>query len=277
MILMSITIDDLKEIGIAVYEKIHPILGTESAAKTSTRGAGGDITMYIDKLAENTIMDRIRHFGANLLFISEEVGEIYIGNQEEAIQNKQVLIVDPIDGSNNSVRGIPYCSVSIAYAEGVYMRDIIKAVIVNLYTKDIYWAERGVGAFMNDHQIFVSALGTSDKPFFEINIAPHNIKKNLELLDPVISKFHRIRILGSTALSLCQIASGSMEVFINLRKSNRLVDTAAGYLILREAGGKIFSFDGTEIDLELGIDKHFSFIACNPNMEPFIRKYLVKE
>ena len=49
-----------------------------------------------------------------------------------------------------------------------------------------------------------------------------------------------------------------MEAFINLRKSNRLVDTAAGYLILKEAGGKLFSFDGTEIDLELAIDKRFA-------------------
>ena len=94
-------------------------------------------------------------------------------------------------------------------------------------------------------------------------------------MNPIISKFHRIRILGSTALSLCLVASGSMEAFINLRKSNRLVDTAAGYLILKESGGKIFSFDGTDIDLELGIDKRFSFFACNVNLETFLRQKLI--
>ena len=277
MIPMSISIDELKDLGLQVYEKIHPILGTELAAKTSTRGAGGDITMYIDTLAENTIINGLKEFGPNLLLISEEIGEKYIGNREKAVKNNYVLIVDPIDGSNNSVRGIPYCSVSIAYAKGSHMRDIIKGVIVNLYTKDIYWAEKGKGAFMNDHKIHVSDLGISDKPFFEINIAPLNIKHNLERLEPIISKFHRIRILGSTALSLCQIASGSMEVFLDFRESNRLVDTAAGYLILKEAGGKIFSFDGKEINLELGIDKRFSFIACNPHMEAFLREKLVNK
>jgi fructose-1,6-bisphosphatase/inositol monophosphatase family enzyme len=271
---MSISIDDLKEMGQRVYDNVHPILGKPSAAKISTKGAGGDMTMYIDTLAENTIIEYLKEFNFNLLLISEEVGEQFIGNHEEAIKNKRVLIVDPIDGSNNSVRGIPYSSVSIAYAEGTYMRDIVKSVIVNLNTKDFYWAEKGKGAFMNNQRIHVSELGTSDKPFFEINLSPHNIEKKLLFLNPIISKFHRIRILGSTALSLCLVASGNMEAFINLRKSNRLVDTAAGYLILKEAGGKLFSFEGTEIDLELAIDKRFAFIACNTQIEHFLKQNL---
>jgi fructose-1,6-bisphosphatase/inositol monophosphatase family enzyme len=271
---MSLSIDDLKEIGQRVYNKVHPILGKPSAAKISTRGAGGDMTMYIDTLAENVIIEYLKELGVNLLLISEEVGEQFIGNREDAIKSNRVLIVDPIDGSNNSVRGIPYCSVSIAYAEGTRMRDIVKSVIVNLNTKDFYWAEKGVGAFMNDQKIHVSELGVLDKPFFEINISPRNINKNLDFLNPIISKFHRIRILGSTALSLCLVASGNMEAFINMRKSNRLVDTAAGYLILKEAGGKLFSFKGNEIDLELGIDKKFAFFASNAQMEDFLKQNL---
>jgi len=136
---MSISIDELKKIGLSVYDKVHPILGRKVAAETSKRGAGGDITMYIDTLAENTIIDIVKNYRLDLLLISEEVGEKYIGNQEKAIKNKRVLIVDPIDGSNNSVRGIPYCSVSIAYAEGTHMRDIVKSVIVNLNTEFEYW------------------------------------------------------------------------------------------------------------------------------------------
>jgi NAD+ kinase len=157
------------------------------------------------------------------------------------------------------------------------MRDIKRAIVVNLYTGDLYWAEKGLGAYLNDQKIYVSNFNISDKPFFEFNITPRNITNNLARLDPIISKFHRIRILGSTALSLCQVASGSMEAFINLRKSNRLVDTAAGFLILKEAGGKIFSFEGREIDLELGINKRFSFIACNAQIEGFLRKNLINK
>jgi fructose-1,6-bisphosphatase/inositol monophosphatase family enzyme len=274
---MEPSIDIIKQLGLEVYEKVHPILGKKVAANKSTIGAGGDMTMYIDTLAENTIMEKLEELGIDLFLISEEVGEKYIGNQNDAIKNKQVFIVDPIDGSNNSVRGIPYCSVSIAYAKGSHMRDIAKSVVINLFTKDMYWAEKGKGAFMNGHQIHVSDLGISDKPFFEINISSKKINKNLQALNPIISNFYRIRILGSTALTLCQIASGSMEAFINMRKSNRLVDIAGGYLILKEAGGRIFSFEGKEIDLQLSINQRFPFIACNTQMESFLKEELINK
>jgi fructose-1,6-bisphosphatase/inositol monophosphatase family enzyme len=102
-----------------------------------------------------------------------------------------------------------------------------------------------------------------------------NLMKNLQDLSPIISRFYRIRILGSSALTLCQIAKGSMEAFINLRPSNRLVDVAAGMLILKEAGGKIFSTDGTEIDYKLSINVKFPFIASNNKLETFLKEEFV--
>ena len=85
-----------------------------------------------------------------------------------------------------------------------------------------------------------------------------------------------MRILGSSALTLCQVARGSMEAFINLRESNRLVDVAAGYLILKEAGGKFFSIKGLKFDIELSIKTKFPFIACNANLESFLKEELLK-
>ncbi len=84
-------------------------------------------------------------------------------------------------------------------------------------------------------------------------------------------RFYRMRILGSSALTLCQVASGGMEVFINLRKSNRLVDVAAGMLILKEAEGRFFLIDGSDIDYPLSINVRFPFIACNTKLESFLK------
>ncbi|MFX1504023.1 MAG: bifunctional NADP phosphatase/NAD kinase, partial [Promethearchaeota archaeon] len=67
------------------------------------------------------------------------------------------------------------------------------------------------------------------------------------------------------------------EAFINLRKSNRLVDTAAGMLILKEAGGRIFILEGSEIDYNLAIDVKFPFIACNAELESFLKEELVNK
>jgi fructose-1,6-bisphosphatase/inositol monophosphatase family enzyme len=72
---MDLEIDTLKQIGLNVYENVHPLLGKKVAAQISNRGAGGDMTMYIDTLAENTIIENLENLGLDLLLISEEVGE----------------------------------------------------------------------------------------------------------------------------------------------------------------------------------------------------------
>jgi len=244
------------------------------AAKKSQRGAGGDISMQIDLLAEQIVIRTLESEKVDILMISEEIGEIYIGNKNNAIKNQNVLIIDPVDGSNNAVRGIPYCSISIAYAIGKSIKDIKKAVVLDLVSKDIYWAVKGEGAYLNDKKIRVSNLELSDNCFFELNLPIKNASTYIAKLKPIIEQFYRIRILGSSALTLCQVAKGSMEVFINLRESNRLVDVAAGYLILKEANGQFFSLDGTEIDQELSIDLKFSFVACNANLETFLKSEL---
>ncbi len=271
---MELSINLLRTIALNVYDAIHPILGSKKAAEKAQRGAGGDISMQIDLIAENIVINTLENEKVNLLLISEELGEKYIGNKEKAIKSQNVLIIDPVDGSNNAVRGIPYCSISIAYAIGKSIKDIKKAVVLDLVSKDIYWAVKGEGAYLNDKKIHVSNLDLSDNCFFELNLPKKNAFKNIERLKPIIERFHRIRILGSSALTLCQVAKGSMEAFINLRESNRLVDVAAGFLILKEANGQFFSLDGSEIDQKLSIDLKFPFIACNANLETFLKSEL---
>ena len=269
---MGLSIDFLKFLATEIYKDVNPLLGTEEAGIKYEEGAGGDISMHIDLVAEKALLKTLNENSIDTLIISEEMGEKYIGSKEKAIESQSVLIVDPVDGSNNAVRGIPYCSVSIAYAKGKTVEDIEKAVVLDLNTKDIYWAEKGKGAFLDEKRIRVSNLDLSDNCFFELNLPKKEAFTNIETLKPIIERFHRIRILGSSALTLCQVAKGSMEAFINLRESNRLVDVAAGLLILREANGQFFSLDGNEIDQKLSIDSKFPFVACNANLEKFLKK-----
>ena len=271
---MELSINLLKTIALNVYDGIHPILGSKKAAEKAQRGAGGDISMQIDLIAEKIVVNTLENEKVNLLLISEELGEQYIGNKEKAIKSQNVLIIDPVDGSNNAVRGIPYCSISIAYAIGKSIKDIRKAVVLDLVSKDIFWAVKGEGAYLNDKKIRVSNLDLSDNCFFELNLPKNNAFTSIERLKPIIERFYRIRILGSSALTLCQVAKGSMEAFINLRETNRLVDVAAGLLILKEANGRFFSLDGSEIDQRLSIDLKFPFVACNAKLEPFLRSEL---
>ena len=88
---MEITIDFLKQMATTIYDAVHPILGTPKAGKKLERGAGGDISMYIDIVAENIVIDLLKSASLDILLISEEVGEIFIGDKEKAIKNKQRL------------------------------------------------------------------------------------------------------------------------------------------------------------------------------------------
>ena len=267
---MELEIEFLKQLALTIYDNVHPILGTEEASQKVSKGAGGDISMQIDLLAEQVLVDSLEKASIDILLISEELGEKFIGNKEQAIKNKNVLIVDPIDGSNNAARGIPYCSVSIAYAIGDNVKDIKKAVILNLITKDIFWAVRGEGAYWNDERIHVSNLDISDHCFVELDVSKKHMFKNIDFIRPILAKFYKVRILGSSALTLCQIAKGSIDAFINLRDSSRLVDVAAGILILQEAGGKMVLLNGNDISGALSINLKFSFFASNLKLVPFL-------
>ena len=273
---MGLSINFLKLLATEIYKDVSPLLGTDKAGIKYKKGAGGDISMHIDLVAEKALVRTLNDNSIDTLIISEEMGEKYIGSKEKAIKSQKVLIVDPVDGSNNAVRGIPYSSISIAYAEGKTIDDIKKAVVLDLNTKDVYSAEKGKGAFLNEKRIHVSNLDLSENCFFELNLPKKNAFASIERLKPIIERFHRIRILGSCALTLCQVAKGSMEAFINLRESNRLVDVAAGLLILKEANGRFFSLDGSELDQKLSIDLKFPFIACNANLKNFLKKEFLK-
>jgi myo-inositol-1(or 4)-monophosphatase len=273
---MEISIDFLKKMALAIYDKIHPILGTEKAAERFQRGAGGDISRYIDILAEEVIIDFLNRTNLDILLISEEIGEKYIGNKDKALKSQQKIIVDPVDGSNNAIRGIPYCSTSIAYAIGDTLNDIVKAVVIDLTAKDIFWAEKDKGAYLNNKKIYVSDNDISKNCIIELNLPLRNIIQELKRYRLITNRFYRIRVMGSTALTLCQLAKGSIDSFIDFIENSRLVDVAAGILILREAGGKIFSKEGKDLNEILSIDTNFPFIASNATLESFLKEKLIK-
>lgn len=273
---MEISIDFLKKVALEVFNAVHPLLGTAKAAEEIKKGAGGDISLYIDIVAEDLVINALKKANANLLVISEEVGEIYVGDQKKAIESQEKIIMDPIDGSLNSIRGIPYCCISIAYAKGNSLEDINKAVILNLATKDLYWAEKGKGSFLNDKRIKVSSHDLSDYPVFEIDGEPGTLANEMIKYESILRKIYKVRIMGSIALTFCLLASGKIDGFLDFKKYTRLVDMAASYLIVQEAGGKMFSKKGTDLDVKLSMDAQIPLAVSNAKLESFLKKELLK-
>ena len=196
-------------------------------------GRGGDETTAIDKAAEDAILARIRESAGAV--VSEEIGRL--GGAALPL-----VVVDPIDGSLNAKRGIPFFSLSIAVAEGETMDDVAFGFVHDFGSREEWTARRGEGAWLNGEP-----LG-SVKPKDEIEILSFEATRtSLVARDApkVADLAHRLRIMGSLALSLCHLAAGRVDAVCSLKPA-RSVDIAAGQLLCREVGLAIDLFDGDE-------------------------------
>jgi myo-inositol-1(or 4)-monophosphatase len=197
------------------------------------RGLGGDETTAIDRAAEDAILERIRESAGSI--VSEEVGRI----GGEALP---LVVVDPIDGSLNAKRGIPFFSISIAVAEGETMGDVVFGFVHDFGSGEEWTARRGEGAWLNGE-----ALGAV-RPKDEIEILSFEATRtSLVARDApkVADLAHRLRIMGSLALSLCHLAAGRVDAVCSLKPA-RSVDIAAGQLLCRELGLAVDLFDVEE-------------------------------
>ncbi len=193
-------------------------------------GEGGDDTTAIDAAAERVILARFE--GLDATIVSEEVGEVGDGRWR--------VVVDPIDGSLNAKRGIPFFSLSIAVAEGDTMQNVQFAYVYDFGSGEEWTAHRGEGAFLNGEP-----LGPQ-RPKDRIEILAFEATLTSEVADKAAAftgVAYRIRIMGSLALSLCHLAAGRLDAVCSL-KPYRSVDVAAAQLLVRERGLSIANADG---------------------------------
>jgi len=192
-------------------------------------GLGGDDTTAIDKAAEDAIVARFRDLDVTI--VSEEVGRLGDG--------ATVVVVDPIDGSINAKRGIPFFSISIAVAEGETMDDVFLGFVHDFGSGEEWVGRRGEGAWLNGAPIgALRPKETIDLLFFEAT------RTELIARDAptMVGLAGRLRVMGSLALSLCHLAAGRADGVVSL-KGARSVDIAAAQLLVREVGSAIDLFD----------------------------------
>jgi len=193
-------------------------------------GLGGDETTAIDRAAEEAILARIRESAGAI--VSEEVGRL-------GGDTLPLVVVDPIDGSLNAKRGIPFFSLSIAVAEGETMDDVVFGFVHDFGSREEWTARRGEGAWLNGE-----ALGAV-RPKDEIEILSFEATRTAAVAEQaaaVADLAYRLRIMGSLALSLCHLAAGRVDAVCSL-KAARAVDIAAAQLLVRERGLAIDLFD----------------------------------
>jgi myo-inositol-1(or 4)-monophosphatase len=160
-------------------------------------------------------------------------------------------IVDPLDGTTNFLHGLPHWCISIAAARG---KEIIAGLILDPVKDEIFWAEKGLGAFMNNTRLRVSARGDLAECLIATGIPFKGIMKSdprfVARLEAAMPKLAGIRRFGSAALDLAYVAAGRYDGY--WEASMCAWDVAAGIVIVKEAGGFVSSFDPGENPAEGG-------------------------
>lgn len=205
--------------------------------KISNKEGVNNLVTEADHASEKAIIAVIKSAFPDHYILSEEAGEIV---QDSSYK----WIIDPIDGTVNFAHGIPLNCVSIGVE---YKGEIVLGAVYNPHMNEFFLAEKGKGATLNDKSIQVSAETSAIKaclvtgfPYTYINL-PNG---PLEIFGRFIRKGVPVRRLGSAAIDLCWVACGRFDGFYEHKLETW--DSAAGYLIVKEAGGRITDFDGKD-------------------------------
>ncbi len=244
-----------------VYNEVSSMLGSNQAKKIVGRGAGGDMTMHIDKRAEEIVINFLERKNISCILVSEECGIKIIGENP-----KDYVVLDGIDGTSNAVRGIPFTSISIAHATRPYLQEVDVGLVMDLYKGITFSAETGKGAYEDGRLLEPSSITSLMEGIFSVklpvNMNRKEIQKDVTRLMPLISNMRKLRQLGSVALEICYVASGRLDACVDLRHKIRATDLASAYLIVREAGGVMFTPEGNEVIMELKANARTSFVAA---------------
>lgn len=204
--------------------------------KISHKEGLNNLVTEADHASETAIIETIRQSFPNHFILSEEIGELWSSSEFK-------WVIDPIDGTINFAHGIPLCCVSI----GVELNGvIIMGAVYNPFMKEFFFAEKGKGAFLNEEPLFVSEESSVLKSCLVTGF-PYTYLDSpngpLQCFDRFIRKGIPVRRLGSAALDLCWVAAGRFDGFYE-HKLNAW-DSAAGFLMVEEAGGKVTDFAGS--------------------------------
>ncbi len=247
-------LDVFKDIGRQLRVGIADFLSREGGLVPLGKGAGGDKTFPVDKWAEDIViaaLEKAHREGESFTLISEELGIRKFGEGEA------IVLVDPIDGSNNAKSGMPFFSTSIALLNGAKLSDLCVGYIVNLAVGDEFWAVRAQGAYKNGRRIRTSASEGITIVAYEASSPGTDIPK----LMPLIKQARRTRCFGSVALDLAYLAAGALSLLV-VANPARPFDYAAGMLILEEADGVITDINGMTIDaVDAGLERAVPLIA----------------
>lgn len=196
-----------------------------------------------DLMADKVLKEELLYARPDYSVISEESEEIVGKN------SSLVWIIDPLDGTTNYMHGLPHWAVSIALEKD---NEIVSAVTYDPIKNEMFWAEKGCSAHVNDKKIRVSGRKSVADLLIAVNSFDINVPSYMRTTNA------SMRCSGSATLDMAYLAAGRTDILFNLHEHTNKWDTAAGMLLIKEAGGVCFTRDGKPTDSYLEVA-----IMCN--------------
>ncbi|HEY1415916.1 MAG TPA: inositol monophosphatase family protein [Caulobacteraceae bacterium] len=228
--------------------------GEVTELQVSKKGAA-DYVSAADLKAEQTLYEELSRARPGYGFLAEERG------LTPGTDKTHTWIVDPLDGTTNFLHAMPHFAVNIALKrEGA----VVAGVTYNPATSDLYWAERGRGAFLNGRRMRVAARTRMDEAVFATGIpfmGHGQHARFLKELHQIAQRVSGVRRFGSAALDLAWVAAGRFDGY--WERDLHAWDLAAGLILVTEAGGQVSDADGGDDPLATG-----TICAANLDLHP---------
>jgi len=242
--------DLLEDLATAVQHAVDTLRG--DPAEILGRGADGAPSSRLDRIAETAVLEHLKKRKEKVNVLSEEAGFIDRGGDA-------LLVLDPVDGTHNALRGVPAFSVSLAMGHA-RLGDVEEGLVRDLVSGATYRAVKGKGATLQGKPIRTKRFDPKDT-LFSVYLGTNAEPDAIE----VAAKARRVRNLGAASLDLCLVARGAADVYYMHSREARLklraCDIAAGTLIVREAGGLVLDLTGHDLDIPLTVDAHTDLVA----------------
>ena len=224
------------------------------------KGSAVNLVTLYDKKIQDFLEGELLKLIPDASFFDEE-------GESNSLTDGYCFIIDPIDGTTNFVKDFQHSAISVALA---YNKEVIIGVVLDADLDNLFCAEKGKGAFLNGERISVSDCDMAHSlVLFGTCPYEHELAhRTFEVTEEIFYRAIEVRRGGSAALDICYVAAGKADLYYELIL--RPWDWAAGYLILKEAGGVAYTCDGNALDA----GKVDSFLCGNKkNIEEFYEIY----
>jgi len=260
--ILNVMVNAVRKVGQSLVHDFREVANLQISEK-----GPGDFVSNADLYSEKKLIELLKAARPDYGIISEECGEI-----PPVDGCDYYFVMDPIDGTNNFIHAIPMFAISLAL---MHKGKILAGVIYNPVTNELYYAEKGKGAFVMTPtgNVRLRVSGRRQLKYCLLATNGYAGERSQKCLKDIAKSFASARYLGSGALSMAMVAAGQVDAQIEIRF--HIWDIAAGYLLVQEAGGKVSDFSGrTDLD---SIVSSCTMLAGNPTVHTTLLPKMVKD